>query len=119
MAQDRPTAPELLDAIEGFLRDEALPALERIDARLAFQTKVAINSLMILKREAALGPRADSAERARVAALLGRDGDLLDLNRELSRQLRTGERDERDAALMDHLRATIADKIAIANPKWR
>jgi uncharacterized protein DUF6285 len=38
---------------------------------------------------------------------------------ELARQLRTGQRDERDAALMAHLEATIADKIAIANPKWR
>ena len=30
-----------------------------------------------------------------------------------------GQRDERDPALMAHLEATIADKIAIANPKWR
>jgi hypothetical protein len=33
--------------------------------------------------------------------------------------LRSGERDEGDATLMAHLEATIADKIAIANPKWR
>ena len=30
-----------------------------------------------------------------------------------------GECDEGDAALMAHLEATTADKIAIANPKWR
>jgi hypothetical protein len=52
-------------------------------------------------------------------ALLGRDASPDDLNRELARQLRSGERDERDATLMAHLEATIADKIAIANPKWR
>ena len=51
--------------------------------------------------------------------LLGRDGTLEDLNRELARQLRAGTRDEGDAALMAHLEVTIADKIAIANPKWR
>jgi len=51
--------------------------------------------------------------------LLGRDGTLADLNRELARQLRAGERDETDAELMAHLEATTADKIAIANPKWR
>ena len=34
----------------------------------------------------------------------------------LAQQLRTGQRDERDPALMAHLSATIADKIAIANP---
>jgi hypothetical protein len=54
-----------------------------------------------------------------MVALLGRDGSLEDLSRELARQLRSGERDERDVALMAHLEATIADKIAIANPKWR
>jgi hypothetical protein len=51
--------------------------------------------------------------------LLGRDGTLEALNRALAHQLRTGQRDERDPALMAHLEATIADKIAIANPKWR
>ena len=48
-----------------------------------------------------------------------RDGTLDDLNRELARQLRSGTRDECDAAMMAHLEATTADKIAIANPKWR
>ena len=66
-----------------------------------------------------LGPEADARELARLKALLGRDGTLADLNRELARQLRAGERDERDAALLAHLDATIADKIAIANPRWR
>ena len=61
----------------------------------------------------------DAAEKARLAKLLGREGTLDDLNRELARQLRAGERDERDAALMVHLEATIAAKIAIANPKWK
>ena len=73
----------------------------------------------ILEREARLGPDADAAERTRLAKLLGRGGTLDDLNRELARQLRAGERDERDTALMAHLEATIADKIAIANPKWK
>ena len=53
------------------------------------------------------------------AWLLGRDGTLEELNRARAQQLRTGQRDERDPALMAHLDATIADKIAIANPKWR
>ncbi len=119
MAQDRPTASELLAAIADFLREEAMPALDRADPRLGFQTRVAVNSLAILEREARLGPAADAREHERLARLLGRDGTLADLNRELARQLRAGERDERDAALMAHLEATTSDKIAIANPKWR
>ena len=119
MAQDRPTMAELLAAVADFLREEATPALDRSNPGLGFQTRVAANSLAILEREARLGPSADQRERERLVKLLGRDGTLDDLNRDLARQLRTGARDERDAALMGHLAATIADKIAIANPKWR
>jgi hypothetical protein len=119
MAQDRPTASELLLAIADMLRDEAIPALDKVDPRLGFQMRVAANSLAILEREARLGPAADAREHQRLVTLLGHDGSLDDLNRELARHLRSSERDERDATLMAHLEATIADKIAIANPKWR
>jgi hypothetical protein len=119
MAQDRPTASELLAAIADFLREEATPALDRTEPRLGFQMRVAVNSLAILERESRLGPAADAREQARLVALLGRDGTLAELTHELARQLRAGERDERDVTLMAHLEATVADKIAIANPKWR
>lgn len=119
MAQDRPTASELLNAIADFLREEATPALDRSDPRLGFQMRVAVNSLAILEREWRLAPEADARELARLKKLLGRDGTLSELTRELARQLRTGERDERDPELMAHLEATTTDKIAIANPKWK
>lgn len=119
MAQDRPTASELLLAIVDLLREEVTPVLDKAEPRLGFQMRVAANSLAILERETRLGPEADARELARLEALLGRDGTLADLNRELARQLRAGDRDERDPALMAHLEATVADKIAIANPRWR
>ena len=119
MAQDRPTASELLAAIADLLREEVTPVLDKVEPRLGFQMRVAANSLAILEREARLGPAADAREHERLVRLLGRDGSLEELNRELARRLRTGERDERDGALMAHLEATIADKIAIANPKWK
>ena len=119
MAQDRPTAAELLAAVADFLREEATPALDRAEPRLGFQMRVAVNALAILEREARLGPAADAREKERLARLLGHEGTLADLNRELARQLREGKRDERDARLMAHLEATVADKIAIANPKWK
>ncbi|HKV15652.1 MAG TPA: DUF6285 domain-containing protein [Reyranella sp.] len=119
MAQDRPTASELLIAIADFLREEAIPALDRTEPRLGFQMRVAVNALAILERESRLGLAADARERTRLAQLLGGDDTLEALNRELARQLRAGERDESDREMMAHLEATIADKIAIANPKWR
>lgn len=119
MAQDRPTAAELLSAIADLLREEVTPVLDKIEPRLGFQMRVAVNSLAILEREARLGPAADASERERLVKLLNRDGSVDELNRELARQLRAGDRDERDEALMAHLEATVSDKIAIANPKWR
>ncbi|HEX2887247.1 DUF6285 domain-containing protein [Vineibacter terrae] len=116
MAQDRPHAPELLRAIREFLASDVLP---RLEGRTQFHLKVAINSLAILEREAASGADADARELQRLQALLGRDGTLAELNAQLAHDLRNGRRDETDAALMAHLRATIADKIAISNPKWR
>jgi hypothetical protein len=119
MAQDRPTASELLAAIADFLREEVTAVLDRAEPRLGFQMRVAANALAILEREARLGPAADAREHERLVKLLDCNGTLEELNRELARQLRAGQRDERDAPLMAHLEATIADKIAIANPKWR
>jgi hypothetical protein len=119
VAQDRPTASELLTAIADFLREEAMPVVDRSEPRLGFQMRVAVNALAILEREGRLGPAADAREHRRLVRLLGREGTLAELNRELARQLRSGERDESDAALMAHLEATVADKIAIANPKWK
>ena len=117
--QDRPSASELLAAIADFLREEATPALDKAEPRLGFQMRVAVNSLAILEREVRLGPAADARELERLTQLLGHGGSLEDLNRDLARQLRAGQRDETDTALIAHLDATIADKIAIANPKWR
>jgi len=84
MAQDRPTAAELLTAIADFLREEATPALDRSEPRLGFQMRVAVNSLAILEREVRLGPAADAREQARLVGLLGRDAPLDELNRELA-----------------------------------
>lgn len=116
MAQDRPTAGELLEAAREFINEEVLP---RADARRQFLARVAINALSIVERELEHGPAADAAETVRLTTLLGRDGTLAELNAALAAAIRAGEFDERDAALMAHLRATTADKLAIANPRYR
>ena len=46
---DRPTAPELLEAVWEFLSSEVLPTLD--DHRLKFRTLVAMNALGIARRE--------------------------------------------------------------------
>ena len=120
MAQDRPTASELLAAIADFLREEATPVLDRAEPGLGFQMRVAANSLAILEREARLGPGRRCA-RARTAGedCSGARARSTNSTANWPTSSAPAQRDERDAALMAHLEATIADKIAIANPKWR
>jgi hypothetical protein len=58
----------------------------------------------------------------RLVALLGRDGDsdasLTDVNEELAARIREGSLDAPREEILDHLRETLWDKLAIANPKY-
>ena len=75
----------------------------------------------VVQRELEQSNRADTKERARLVALLGRDGDsdasLTDLNEELAARIRDGSLAAPREELLDHLRETLRDKLAIANPK--
>jgi hypothetical protein len=113
--REEPRATELLDAVAAFLRDEVLPAL---DGRLAFHARVAANVLDIVRRELATGDAAAADERARLAALLGREGDAATLNAELCRGLREGAFAPDDPALLAHLWATTLATVAIDQPQY-
>jgi len=115
--QDRPTADELLEAIREFLERDVMP----VGGRVGFHGRVAANVVAILRRELALGPAQDDAERSRLVRLLGSDdvGDLRAANAELARLIRARALDDRRADVLDHLRATAHDKLAIANPGHR
>ena len=67
--QDRPTAPQLLDAVREFIATELLPTVS--DARLRFRTLVATNLLDMLSRELTLEPALLRAEWERLTGLLG------------------------------------------------
>lgn len=112
MTQDRPTAAELVEAVREFL-DEARAAL---DGRLAFHARVAANALAIVERELRTDPAVAAAEHDRLRALLGHDGELATLERELATRIRDGSLDERVAEVGAHVRASVRDKLAIANP---
>jgi hypothetical protein len=94
---DRPTALELLEAVEEFLSSEVLPTLD--DQRLKFRTLVAMNALGIARREL----EADEP---------GQDEDEL---RELARRIRAGDVPE-DAP--DVLKAHVAAKLRVSNPRY-
>ena len=112
---DQPSAAELVTAVREFLEKHAIPQLA---GRTAFHGRVAANALAIVARELEHGPAASEAERTSLEALLGMDGTLDELNRELCRRLRAGQLDPLDQGLARHLvRATLA-KVAIDQPSY-
>ena len=115
MAQDRPTAQELIEAVREFIERDVMGAL---DGQQAFHARVAANVLAMVERELAMGPASDAAELVRLEALLGRAGTLAELNAELAKQIRDGVLDRRLAEVLEHLRRTSRDKLAITNPRY-
>jgi len=126
---ERPTKPELLRAIRGFLEHELMPELEGVRR---FHVRVSVNALAIVLRELELEGEQRPAQHARLCALLGRsdlrpaEARALDqaveaLERELCAKIRDGfgaEPSER-ARLLAHLRATAAERLAVSNPGYR
>jgi len=93
---DRPTALELLEAVEEFLSSEVLPTLD--DQRLKFRTLVAMNALGIARRE-----------------LEADEPGLGDELRELARRIRAGDVPaDAHAILKEH----VAAKLRISNPQY-
>jgi len=115
MPQSMPTVPILLTAAVKYLEDELLPGLTGYHR---FQTRVTANVLNIVRRELELLDTQSAAERARLRALVGHDGDTETLSGELAELIRDGAIDLNDADLRAHLRQSLADALAINNPKW-
>jgi hypothetical protein len=95
---DRPTAPELVEAVREFLEAEVLPALD--DHRLKFRTLVAINGLGIAQRELEAGAAGPTLTRAELA--------------DLARQIRSGEI---PPGALELLKEHVAAKLRVSNPR--
>jgi hypothetical protein len=108
-------APDMLATIRDYLETEILPGLS---GDKWFNLKVAANLLATIERELRLGPEANAAERARLAALLGTEDTLEALNRMLAEAIRAGTITPDDPRLLDHLRRSAADALRINNPHW-
>jgi hypothetical protein len=106
---NRPTAAELVAAVEEFLRHEVMTATE---GRLQFQARVAANALAIVGRELALGAEDEAAHVARLAGL-GMADDA-----ELAAAIRDGRMDDRFGELIAVLSDAVAAKLAVAIPHY-
>lgn len=106
---------ELVIAVRDFLEQRAMPELK---GHTAFHARVAANALGIVARELELAGVSGEAERARLAQLLGHDGELLVLNRELCAAIRDGRIGLDTPGLAEHLTVTTRDKVGIDQPNY-
>jgi aminoglycoside phosphotransferase (APT) family kinase protein len=109
MPHDRPTAPELLQAVEEFLRTDVLGATE---GRVGFLVRVAANVVATVARQLELGPAQTAAHRQRLQHL-GMADDA-----ELAASIRAGAFDTRFGELRQVLGEAVSDKLAVANPRY-
>ena len=113
--QDEPTPAELTKAVADFLRDEIAPM---ISGHNAFKLRVAINMLDLVTRQLTLEEGRDAEEVARLRAVLGIDGTLIELNRTLTEKIAKGEIDLTTLGLADHLWQTTMAKLAVDQPNY-
>jgi hypothetical protein len=115
MTQDRPTASELITAVREFLEHDVM---ETTEGRVQFHTRVAVNVLNIVARELDQADTLALKERRRAATLLGHDDEPEALERELATAIRSGALDNRLPEVREHVRATVREKLLIANPAY-
>jgi uncharacterized protein DUF6285 len=122
---DRPHAAELLKTARAALSVELLPALPEA---LRYTGLMIANAIAIAERELMAGDAAARAECGRLRRLLPEcsapvgaeehSAVLARYNRRLADDIRAGRFDgEHRSALLEHLRLTTGEKLAVSNPK--
>ncbi len=125
--QDRPTYSELLEAVQHFIEDDVVAALE---GPKKFHARVAANVLSIVRRELDSEDLQLRVEWESLDAVLGAapiPGDLRAMRKALKKRvehlcarIRDGDADVGAwrHLVMKHVRQTVVDKLAVANPKY-
>ena len=110
-----PPPTELLASVAHFLRDDLLPSLS---GGRAFNLRVSINAIDLVRREIEQQAAADKRERRRLAKLLGRNDELEVMREELCEQIASGKIALDQPELREHLRAITMDRLAIDQPSY-
>jgi hypothetical protein len=106
---DIPTAAQLVEAVREFLERDVMAATE---GRVQFHTRVAVNVLGMVERELALGASQAVAYEDGLAALGMTD------EADLAAAIRDGRLDDRMDEVTGFVRATVLDKLRVANPRY-
>lgn len=119
-----PEASGLLAIARETFITQLLPALPE---NVRYTALMVANAMAIARRDIETGEASARAELRRLRVLFSEassepDADQLrgtvaDYNRRLVQAIRAGRYDSDNAALLEHLRRTIEEKLAISNPK--
>lgn len=115
MPQSYPDIKTLLVTATKYMESELMPSLEGYHR---FKVRVTVNVLNTIRRELEMRATQAAAEHERLVAILGHDGDVQTLSRELSERIRKGDFSLDDQRLRTHLKQSLSDALSIANPKW-
>lgn len=106
---DVPSAAELVEAVREFLEKDVMSATE---GRVNFHTRVAVNVLNMVQRELEQGDEQAAAHAQRLATL------GVASEQELSDAIAAGVLDDRLSDVVAVVKASVRDKLAVANPKY-
>jgi aminoglycoside phosphotransferase (APT) family kinase protein len=106
---DAPSAGELAEAVREWVEGDVSDVTE---GRVRFHARVVANVMAILERELTAGPAMAAAHAERLAALGVRS------ERELADAIEAGSIPATDRAVLDAVRATVTDKLWVANPRY-
>lgn len=115
--QDRPTAPELLDAMAAQLYGEVRDWVPR---ERRFQVLVLANLCAVIARELRAGEAPSEADAELFAALGAKPAGAgaRELAADLARRIRAGELDDRLDEAIERLREHVERKLAVARPDY-
>ena len=124
---DRPTADELLRAVELLLDEQLIPTL---DGSRKYNARVAANVIRIVRRQLALEEQQLEAEWRGLDVLLGpmqrppslevTRAAVANRNEELSERIRAGDADRGEfrALVFAHVRDVVHAKLEVSDPAW-
>ncbi len=119
-----PRSDELLASVRDFLHGVVM---DETAGRTNFLARVAGNSLDIVQREAAVGPRLRELERSMLTLLLDGPGEsttsesspsVWDLRWDLVNRLRDGSMALDEPGLAEYLRVSVVNQVAIDQPRY-
>lgn len=117
---DMPTLDELLVSVRDFLHQDVMSETQ---GRLNFMSRVAGNSLDIVRREVVAGPQLRAREVAHLSEMFAPQAgadveDLASLRWRLVNGLRDGSVGLQDPGLVEYLREAVVNQVGIDQPKY-